>query len=209
MLGAMDISSVFDASLSSVNSVFAAKVATVSYKFEVTVGSLGLHSFPWPGWGVGHWGQPWNQADGDYTIADDYAESWVSVRSWDMPGGACNTVDRPDPSGSITLYMKSPIPRSVETLVFVNMDLSSTGPMGRAHGNIIDGDDVRLRNQADVYGNDAQHFTFIKYSDTYVGTSWTKVLKYTPVISFPKDNGKRNTGYAKGSVYLSSYRWGR
>jgi RHS repeat-associated protein len=165
----------------------------VDSKFKVTVGD----GWKWPiNNTAGTWGQPWWCADGDYSVGQTTASSWVEITSRNAGGGACNTVNKPDPAGTITLYLRDPCPGKFTVVIKYRVGLTGTGPRGAAAGRVQAGWKVAFQGTGYTKSPLQEENLFVFEAD--VGKDWTPVAIYIPTVSFPKDNGKRSTGRASG-----------
>jgi RHS repeat-associated protein len=169
-------------------------------RFEVVVGD------PWSlasiaAWSNA-WGQPGGNATGNYSVIGSTASSSVTITSRNNAGGACNTVDKPLPSGTIILYLRNDCPGEFEIEIEATVNLTGTGPNGGAFGCL----QVGLANMPTTvfyeYGS-----TDAPVSDTIpatfraqVGRDWTPVATYIPTVSFQIDYGITSTGTAAGSI---------
>ena len=104
----------------------------VDYKFKVVVGSIGI-TFPFGG--EGEWGQPAWDATGNYAILGPIASSTVTITS-SKRWGTCNSVDQPEPAGTIILYLRNECPGDFNVMINWAVSLTGTGPNGAAHGEM-------------------------------------------------------------------------
>jgi RHS repeat-associated protein len=168
----------------------------VDYKFEITEGG-------WGGWagGAGAWGQPWWCASGMALNLGAQAYSSVTITSRNNPGGSCNSVDKPDPAGTIKLYLKNDCPGKFLVSINYTVQLSGTGPQGifSATATLTGGGQTLVSaKRAPFSDSDLGDFT------ASVKTTWTLVSQYTPTISLHMDHGKQSTSTAYGMIQFIS-----
>jgi RHS repeat-associated protein len=172
----------------------------VDYKFEVLTGN------PFsPGsirGGIGTWGQPWWCADGLSLILGNRAYSSVTVTSREG-GNACNSILAPDPAGTIYLYLRNPCPGDFQVMINATVQLTATGPLGNAMGNLQDANRQYLI-KGTVSSHSKKTGSSFSVSDIFeftahVGTSWTLAAQYTPVIGLDPSKVK-STGSAYGAI---------
>lgn len=173
-------------------------VGLVDYKFEITEGG-------WGGWAgaAGTWGQPWWCASGMALNLGAQAYSSVTIKTRTNPwgsgaGNSCNSVDKPDPSGTIKLYLRNACPGNFQVMINYMVQLTATGPQGALSGQLTAGG----KRLVDGFGTTKSPFTADDLADftIQVGTSWTLAAQYTPTISIGPDHGVTSTATAYGMI---------
>jgi len=146
---------------------------------------------------AGRWGQPWWCASGSYSIVDTLADSTVTITSRDAPGGACNSVDDPDPAGTIKLYLRDECPGEFDVLVAGLISVSGTGPRGAARGKL----EARGKLIISVFGTTSSPVTKAGADIVRIrlAKGWKLVAKYTPTLSLPQ-GAVQSSGTAYGIV---------
>ena len=170
----------------------------VDYMFEITEGG-------WSGLvgAAGTWGQPAWCANGMAVVLGARAYSSVTIKTRTNPlgsgtGNSCNSVNQPDPAGTIKLYLRNACPGNFQVTIYYMVQLTATGPQGALTGQLTAGG----KRLVDGFGTTKSPFTADDLADftTHVGTSWTLEAQYTPTISIGPDHGVTSTATAYGMI---------
>ena len=178
----------------------------VDYKFEVVTGDpfspTSIDAFS------GKWGQPWFCASGDYLVMGASAYSSVTIVSRSKPwpigaGNACNSVDKPNPAGTIILYLRDECPGSYEVSIRGMVQLTTTGRYGMAAAKLLGGGRYLINGKAAAHAGPFEQDDLFDFT-TYVGKQWTIAATYIPTVVEPPDKGVKNTGTAYGLISFIS-----
>jgi RHS repeat-associated protein len=177
----------------------------VDLKFGVTYGGFldfwnGIQKFSYG------WGQPGWAADGGFSIGSSTTRSWVIVNSG-LNGNTCNTINSGN-SGAITLFLRDcSSPGTYRVTVHVHVVLKGRGRNGQASGNIYNAGPNKVLWSGVGTAKSPLSLTTSFQFDTYVGSSWTKAVIYTPTIDFIAGTGPyrpKSYGQAYGSIHFVS-----
>jgi hypothetical protein len=159
----------------------------VDFRFEPVVGELSGMTVR-----AGHWGQPFNYADGSASSSSKSDHTFIKVWSGPTSRGSCNTVQFKgkygDNAGAITVYAQDNCPGKYKIYFDLTYEIKTTGPRGNA---LLKVDKIR----ESVVGRTAtiKKKKMIAVIVNIPAKQEVSVLRYDPIISFPPEPRKRNS----------------
>jgi len=159
----------------------------VDFRFEPVVGELSGMIVR-----AGHWGQPFNYADGSASSSSKSAHTFIKVWSGPTSRGSCNTVQFKgkygDNAGAITVYAQDNCPGKYKIYFDLTYEIKTTGPRGNA---LLKVDKIT----ESVVGRTAtiKKKKMIAVIVNIPAKQEVSVLRYDPIISFPPEPRKRNS----------------